>query len=85
MCKRIVQTNSKTIIELPHSNDCHFQQLFIAHAISIKEFVMGCQPIIVIDSSHMSGPYGAALLLTTTYDINDCMFSLSLDYEFKEL
>ena len=37
---------------------------------------MGCQPIIAIDSSHMSGPYGGALFFATTYDANDCMFLL---------
>ena len=38
---------------------------------------MGCRPIIVIDSSHMSGPYGDALFSATTYDANDNMFPLA--------
>ena len=38
---------------------------------------MGCRPIIAIDASHMSGPYGGALFSTTTYDVNDCMFLLA--------
>ena len=38
---------------------------------------MGCRPIIAIDSSHMSGPYGGGLFSTTTYDANDCMFSIA--------
>ena len=36
-----------------------------------------CQPIIFIDSSHMSGPYGGALFSATTYDANDNMFPLA--------
>ena len=38
---------------------------------------MGCRPIIVIDSSHMSGPYGGALFSATSYDANDNMFPLA--------
>ena len=72
MCERIVQTNPRTIVELTHSNDGHFEQLFIAHAISIQRF-----PIIAIDSSHISGPYGGALFSTTSYDANDYMFMLA--------
>ena len=74
MCERIVKINPRTIIELTHSTDGHFQQLFIVHAIFIQGFAMGCRPIIAIDSSHMSGPYGVALLSATTYDANDSMF-----------
>ena len=77
MCEKIVQTNPRTIVELTHSNDGHFEQLFIAHAISIQGFAIGCRPIIPIDSSHMSGPYGGALFSTTTYDVNDYMFPLA--------
>ena len=76
MCERIVQTNPSSVVELTHSSDGNFQQLFIAHAISIQEFAMRCQPIIAIDSSHMSGPYGGALFSATMYDANDCMFPL---------
>ena len=38
---------------------------------------MGCQPIIAIDSSQMSGPYGGALFFATSYDVNDNMFPLA--------
>ena len=38
---------------------------------------MGCRPIIAIDSSHMSGPYGGALFSATSYDANDNMFPLA--------
>ena len=77
MCERIVQTNLGAIVKLAHSNDGHFEQLFIAHAISIQGFAMGCCPIIAIDYSHMSGPYGSALFSATAYDANDYMFSLA--------
>ena len=56
---------------MTHSSDGHFQQLFIAHEVSIIRFLRGCRPVIVIDSSHMSGPYGGALFSTTSYDAND--------------
>ena len=77
MCERIVQTNFVIIVELKHSNDGHFEQLFIAHAISIQGFTMGCHPIIAIDSSYMSGPYGGTLFSITAYDANDYMFPLT--------
>ena len=76
MCERIVQTNPGSVVELTHSSDGNFQQLFIEHAMSIQGFAMGCRPIIVIDSSHTSGPYSGALFSETTYDANDCMFLL---------
>ena len=37
---------------------------------------MGCRPIIAIDSSHMSEPYGGALFSATSYEANDNMFPL---------
>ena len=77
MCERIFQTNPSSVVELTHSSDGNFQQLFITHEISIQGFSMGCQPIIAIDSSHMSGPYGGALFSVTTYDANYCMFPLA--------
>ena len=73
MCERIVQTNLRTIVELTHSNDGHFEKLFITHAISIQGFAIGCRPIIAINSSHMSGPYGGALFSKTSYDANDSL------------
>ena len=78
MCERIVQTNPRTIVELTHSNDGHFERLFIAHAISIEGFAMGCCPIITSDSSYMSGSYGGALFSATAYDASDYMFPLAL-------
>ena len=38
---------------------------------------MGYHPIISINSSHMSGPYGGALFSATSYDANDFMFPLT--------
>ena len=64
-------------MELTCSNEDHFEQLFIVHAVSIQGFIMGCRPIIVIDSSHISESYGGALFSTTTYDGNDNMFPLA--------
>ena len=76
-CERIVQTNLGIIVELRHSNDGHFGQLFIAHAISIQGFAIGYHLIIAIDSSHMSGSYGDALFSAITYNANDYMFPLA--------
>ena len=77
MCERMVATNSGSIVELSYSDDGHFEQLFVAHSISIQGFLMGCQPIIAIDSAHMSGPHGGALFSATAYDANDSMFPLA--------
>ena len=77
MCERIVQSNPGSVVELTYSSDGNFEQLFIAHDVSIQGFLMGCRPIIAIDSFHMSGPYGGALLSATSYDANDNMFPLA--------
>ncbi|RVW99511.1 hypothetical protein CK203_021374 [Vitis vinifera] len=77
MCERMVATNPGSIIEVRHSSDGHFEQLFVAHSVSIQGFALGCQPIIAIDSAHMSGPYRGALFSATTYDANDSMFPLA--------
>ena len=45
--------------------------------MSIQGFFIGCRPIIVIDSSHMSEPYGGALFSDTSHDANDNMFPLA--------
>ena len=54
MCKRMIATNPRSMVELSYSDDGHFEQLFVAHSISIQRFLMGCRPIIAIDSTHMS-------------------------------
>ena len=77
MCERIVESNTGSVVELTYSSDGQFEQLFIARDVSIQGFLMGCWPIISIDSSHMSGPYGGALFSATSYDANDNMFSLA--------
>ena len=65
MCVKIVATNPGNIVELRHSSDGHFEQLFVAYSISIQGFAIGCQPIIAINSAHMSGPYKGALFSAT--------------------
>ncbi|XP_019072589.1 uncharacterized protein LOC104877691 [Vitis vinifera] len=77
MCERMIATNPGSSVKLSYSDDDHFEKLFIAHSISIEGFVRGCQPIIAIDSAHMSGPYGGALFSATAYDANDSMFPLA--------
>ena len=76
MCEQIKKCNPGLVVELTHSSDCHFQQLFIAHEVSIIGFLSGCRPVIAIDSSHMSGRY-SGVLFSTSYDANDNMFSIA--------
>ncbi|RVW66338.1 hypothetical protein CK203_066281 [Vitis vinifera] len=73
----MVATNRENIVELRHSSDGHFEQLFVAYSVSIQGFAMGCWPIIAIDSTHMSGPYRGALFSAIAYDANDSMFPLA--------
>ena len=47
------------------------------HEVSIVGFLRGCWPILAIDSSHMSEPYGSALFSTTSYDASDYMFPVA--------
>ncbi|KAL6323882.1 hypothetical protein AAG906_005879 [Vitis piasezkii] len=77
MCDKMVTTNPGTVVELHYSSDEHFQQLFVAHAVLIQGFALGCRSVIAIDSSHMSGPYEGALFSATAYDANDSMFPLA--------
>ena len=73
MCQRIKKCDPRSVVELTHSGNGNFQQLFIAHEVSIIGFLSGCRSIIVIDSSHMSRSYGGTLFSATTYDVNDNM------------
>ena len=84
MCEKMIATNPGTIVELSHSSDDHFEQLFVARAISIQGFVVGCWPIIAIDLAYMSGPYGGALFPATAYDVNDSMFPLTFEVMSSE-
>ena len=61
MCERIKKCNSGSVVELTHFNHGHFEQLFIAHEVSIIGFLSGCRPVIAINPSHMSRSYGGAL------------------------
>ncbi|WJZ99969.1 hypothetical protein VitviT2T_018371 [Vitis vinifera] len=77
LCHRLREINPGTIAEYT-SHEGHFKQLFIAHAFSIQGFTMGCQPVLAIDSCHLSGPYKGALLSAIAYDADDGMFPLAL-------
>ncbi|KAL6342275.1 hypothetical protein AAG906_006904 [Vitis piasezkii] len=77
LCTRLIETNPGTITEYRCLDDGHFMQLFVALSVSIHRFKMGCQPIILINSSHMSGPYKGALFSTSSYDADDGMFPLA--------
>ncbi|KAL6320887.1 hypothetical protein AAG906_010696 [Vitis piasezkii] len=76
LCQRLVDINPGTIAECSRQ-DGHFWQLFIAHSFSIQGFLMGCRPVIAIDSTHLSGPYRGSLFSTTTYDADDGMFPIA--------
>nr|CAN70985.1 hypothetical protein VITISV_040673 [Vitis vinifera] len=84
MCDKMVTTHPGTVVELRHSSDGNFEQLIVAHAVSIQGFAMGCRPIIAIESSHMSGPYGGTLFSATAYDANDYMFPLAFNIMSSE-
>ena len=73
LCHRLREINLGTVAEYTFT-DGHFMQLFIAHAFSIHGFLHGCQPILVIDSCHLSGPYKGALLSAIAYDADNEMF-----------
>ena len=77
MCERIKKCNSGSVVELTHSRNGLFEQLFIAHEVSIIGFLSRCLLVIAIDSSHMSGQYSGALFSATSYDANENMFSIA--------
>ncbi|XP_019078111.1 uncharacterized protein LOC104880614 [Vitis vinifera] len=74
--QRLVDINPGTIAEYSRQ-DGHFWQLFIAHSFSIQGFLMGCRPVIAIDSTHLSGPYRGSLFSATAYDADDGMFPIA--------
>ncbi|RVW79736.1 hypothetical protein CK203_042353 [Vitis vinifera] len=76
LCQRLVDINPGTIAEYSRQ-DGHFWQLFIAHSFSIQGFLMGCRPVIAIDSTHLSGPYRGSLFSATAYDADDGMFPIA--------
>ncbi|RVW76664.1 hypothetical protein CK203_049659 [Vitis vinifera] len=80
LCHRLREINPGTIAEYT-SQEGHFMQLFITHAFSIQGFIMGCRPVLAIDSCHLSGPYKGALLSAIAYDADDGMFPLALGVE----
>ena len=73
--KRLLEINLGRIVEYTGHNG-HSLQLFIAHSFSIQGFLMGCWLVIVIDSTHLSGPYRGSFS-TTTYDVDDDMFLIA--------
>ena len=48
MCDQVVQMNSGSVVDLICSSDGHFEQLFIAHQVSIQGFLLRCRPFIAI-------------------------------------
>ena len=77
MCQHLIELNPSTIVEYQCYLYDHFVQLFVALTMSIHGFNMGCRLIIVIDSSHMSGPYIGFMYSASTYDADDGLFPLA--------
>lgn len=75
MCKRLIELNREMIVEYQCDLDGHFLQLFVALEVSIHEFNMGCRPIIVIESWHMSRPYKEVMFSASNAD--DSLFPLA--------
>nr|CAN75160.1 hypothetical protein VITISV_000559 [Vitis vinifera] len=82
LCQRLVDINSRTLAECTRQN-WHFWPLFIAHSFSIQGFLMGCRPVIAIDSTHLSGPYMGSLFSATAYYVDDDMFSIAFGVKLK--
>ena len=76
MCQRFIALNPRTVAEYRCDPEGHFVQMFVALVVSIHEFNMGFRPIIVIDSSHMSGLYKGVIFSTSTYDADNGFFPL---------
>ena len=76
LCHRLVDINPGMIIECTRQNE-HFWQLFIAHSFLIQGFLMGCQLVIAIGLTHLSGPYRGSLFFATAYDVDDDMFPIA--------
>ena len=79
LCYRLREINLGTLAKYT-SIYVHFMQLFITHSFSIHRFLDRCQPILAIDSCHLSGLYKGALFLAIAYDVDDEMFALALGF-----
>ena len=77
LCHRLREINLKTIVEYT-SDEGHFMKLFITYVFSIQGFIMGCRPILAIDSCHLSSLYKETLLSIIAYDADDGMFPITL-------
>ncbi|OMO65568.1 Zinc finger, PMZ-type [Corchorus capsularis] len=77
ICKRLMETDQRTIAKWTSSGGMRFAQLFIAYGSSIVGFVHGCQPILFIDGCHLSGPYRGTLLSACAIDADNQIFPLA--------
>ncbi|KAK9289534.1 hypothetical protein L1049_007689 [Liquidambar formosana] len=87
LCNSLKDSNPGTIAEWTCDADLNFKQLFIAYGCSVNEFLLGCRPIIAVNSSFLSAPYRGALYSATAFNADDEMYPLAfgiLSYENYE-
>ena len=56
---------SRTFMELEGSR---FKRTFIAYGACLDGFILGCQKMLFVDGSHLSGPYKGTLLEAVALD-----------------
>ncbi|KAK9282519.1 hypothetical protein L1049_005439 [Liquidambar formosana] len=74
LCNHLKDSNPSTTAEWTCDADGNFKQLFIAYGCSVNRFLLGCHPIIVVDSSFLSRPYRGALYMAARFNADDEMY-----------
>jgi len=55
MCIAIVRVNPGSVA-VCEVDECRFYRMFVAYAVNVNGFKLGCKLVLFIDGTHLSGP-----------------------------
>ena len=76
LCDRLKETDQDTVAKWKATGG-RFERLFIAYGCSIKGFLAGCRPVLIIDGCFLTGPYRGTLLSASAHDTDNDLFPVA--------
>jgi len=58
-------------------NGCRFKCIFVALGTSLNGFIMGCRKMLLVDGTHLSGPYEGTMLAAIALNADNHMFDVA--------
>uniref|UniRef100_A0A1J3JYS5 SWIM-type domain-containing protein n=1 Tax=Noccaea caerulescens TaxID=107243 RepID=A0A1J3JYS5_NOCCA len=76
-CEKIMETNPGSLATFTTKEDSSFHRVFVSFHASVYGFLVGCRPLVFLDSMPLKSKYQGTLLAATSVDGDDEVFPLA--------